>query len=452
MVFAKIETMRLKLPTSVFIFYIFLFLIFSHSLAAYAIKGLPIQWMAQAGFVSLFGWLLFRNKVYLFPGAFIFLLFFLWALMVTFVNYVVHDHSRLMPGGATTPYGVFISLRFLGMAFFVSAAGISYWLLIHGYRDRLLTAVTNIAVIVSLIAIYVYFAQIFGLPELPRTRIGTGGSEASTTFTYAFHRALGTFREPSHLAQWLVTPLFFSYMGSPRWINWKSVIIATAILMTGSLTGILGALVGLTMAVMITSSFHFKSFLVVGRVAVPFLGAFVGFSIFAVSYTNVDFNLISVIWDRIEPILFDQGVFSTNRSYVYEYAFSRTFPLFGDGIGNANLLLGKFTGVQVNVSFLNLFVNYLFASGLIGLVLIGFFFLNPIYLHLFRSHYMEHDRIFLVGAYMAWILMFIMHQEEFSLFFGVLYGVLTYQLRASDERRRVSVSSATNSPQLGAVG
>ena len=85
---------------------------------------------------------------------------------------------------------------------------------------------TAVGVLCAAMALYIYVAQLSGLPEPPRTRMGTGGDQQATTFTYAFHRAMGTFQEPGDLASWLVLPLFLSFLARGRYKNLGSIAIA----------------------------------------------------------------------------------------------------------------------------------------------------------------------------------------------------------------------------------
>ena len=140
----------------------------------------------------------------------IFWLFFLWAMLVTAASTVSHDYASFMPLGATTPYPVFILLRFFTLLSFVASVYVALWLLQQGCREHVIKAVVTIGCFISVAALYIYAAQIYGLPELPRNRLGTAGGLQAIRFTYDFHRAIGTFREPSLLAAWLIVPLFLA--------------------------------------------------------------------------------------------------------------------------------------------------------------------------------------------------------------------------------------------------
>lgn len=87
----------------------------------------------------------------------------------------------------------------------------------------------KLLLILSVFAIYSYFAQIFDFPEFIRTRSNTGllGSSSQTTFwKNEPHRMLGTFREPVLLASTLL-PLYLLYIFSVSKLHKTTVILAS---------------------------------------------------------------------------------------------------------------------------------------------------------------------------------------------------------------------------------
>ncbi len=411
------------------VYFLFISLLFCHALAAYSVAGIPLQWGAQLGVVFLCFYVFVRDKIFLFPGFNPFILLFTWAVLVTLGNNIVFDYGAILGGLATTKYEVYIFLRFLGLIFFLSSILLTYWLCVNGHQEKLIKGIVNVAFFISLFSIYVYIAQVLGLPEPPRTRAGTGGGEAATSFTYAFHRAMGTFREPSHLAEWLVVPFFLSYTLNKSMFNLKGLIMGGVLLLTGSLTGVISILGGLFMSIVFNLNFDTKAVKALSKIVVPVVGAFLIFSAVSIITKSDSKGIITVLWERVEPIIYDKGVHSTNRSYVYEYFEKEDTPLVGDGLGNANIKFSKFMGIEATVSFLNLFLNISFSLGVIGLLLALAFILYPIILYILSRNHLEGTKpLFLFSAYMAWILIFVMHSEEFSLFFGVIYALVTYYL------------------------
>jgi len=203
------------------------------------------------------------------------------------------------------------------------------------------------------------------------------------------------------------------------------------LLLTGSLTGIISIVCGLAFSFFVNMDFNTKQIKALTKILVPVMGAFMVFSLVTVANKGGDGKgIVDVIWERVEPIIYDKGVHSTNRSYVYDYFEQQDVPLVGDGLGNSNIKFSKFMGIEATVSFLNLFLNMSFSLGLIGLLLTLAFILYPIVLFVLSRNYLQGMKpIFLMSAYVAWIFIFLMHSEEFSLFFGVIYAFLVYELK-----------------------
>ncbi|MCB0362452.1 MAG: hypothetical protein KDD35_07010, partial [Bdellovibrionales bacterium] len=230
---------------------IFLFLLFLQACAAYSIGPIPLQWVGQSGIVVLFFSIFLGRRIRIFPGFYMLVIFLMWTLGVTLANMLSADYSVLVPPLATTPYLVYVSLRFFTLLSFISTVGVTYWLMEANQGEKFIRQCAYLGVIVALYGLYVYLAQVKGWPEIPRTRVGTTGKEQITVFTYAFHRAMGSFREPSHLAEWLILPLFFS-MSLKSWKGvFLSLVIGSVLLLTGSLTGIVSSLFGFSMAALL---------------------------------------------------------------------------------------------------------------------------------------------------------------------------------------------------------
>lgn len=409
-------------------------LMFGNALDAYNLGPIPVQWLAQLGTIAAVLFLGCTHKLYIVPGSQVLLWFLLWALLVTTFNSAINDYKSLMPPLATTPYPVFISLRFLTILSFISTLCLVYWLLVKGYRDSVIKWTVIIGTIVSVVAIYIYIAQIYGLPELPRNRISTDGVTAGegqpVVFTYAFHRALGTFREPSHLAEWLVVPFFLSLIYRQSVLhNIHTILIGTAILLTGSLTGILGSALGFVGAIFIFNPFKLNNLKTLLRFAVIVLLALVIFNSIVVSYGTGEINLFQVIGDRLAPIFFEGGMKESNRSYIYEYVANTSIPLFGSGLGNANILLSQYLGVEVVASFLSLYFNIVFSSGVLGLALLFLFFFRPVIKILVIKKLRQSKKILLIlAAYLAWLIMLAVHAEELPMMFAVACALLAHEI------------------------
>ena len=164
------------------------------------------------------------------------------------------------------------------------------------------------------------------------------------------------------MAEWLVVPFFLSYTLNKSFLNMKGLLMGGVLLLTGSLTGVISIIGGLFMSIVFNLNFDTKAIKALSRVVVPVLGAFLIFSAVSLVTNNKSKGVITVLWERVEPIIYDKGVHSTNRSYVYQYFEQENTPLVGDGLGNANIKFSKFMGIEATVSFLNLFLNISFLS------------------------------------------------------------------------------------------
>ena len=411
-----------------------------HSLAAYAIGPIPFPWLAQILAMYLFLWIGFKSGLRIAPGMVLFVFFFVYALVITSYQSIIGDYFRFMPPKATTPYLMYVALRFMTMASFGALVFAAFWFLVRGWKPQVVRLLTVLCFVFSLAAIYIYLAQIYGLPEPPRTRMGTGGGEQSVKFTYAFHRALGTFREPSHLAEWLVLPLFMSFASGGMLAYLARGLGVIALFLTGSLTGI-GAILG-GMAGGFLFMMPFMSMAVVKSVFRMVLIGAIGLSAFSLvvsSKGSKGADLIDVLVKRVEPLK-EKGVGQSNRNYVYAYLASKDIPWFGEGLGNSNLKFTQATGLNATASFLNLFVNIELSLGYIGLALFIVFLVTPFFILFANRFYkFDADHYLILASFFGWLFVFFAHSEELSLHFAVNYSLLIHAFM----QKRTPTSEAT---------
>jgi hypothetical protein len=399
------------------------------ALGAYNLGPVPVQWMAQLLVIGV-AVLLGLRHLYAVPGSGLFAVLVTWALVVTIANAAIGDFGMRMPPAATTSYPLFIVLRFMALFAFIAVVFITYWLLREGHRDRVVRILVIGGSMVAAAAIYIYVAQLYGWWEPLRSRLGTSGGEQPTVFTYAFHRALGTFREPSHLAEWLAVPLFLSFAHPGRTRYLHVMLIGTALLLTGSLTGILGVVAGLTGAIVLTNPFRAGGAKLLLQVAGALALALAVFSRVAVSYVGEGAQLLEVIEERLAPVLMGGGMGASNRDYVFEYMASRPIPLVGEGLGNANIVFSEALGSPVVASFVSLYNNYLMSLGVVGVLLLAVFLLRPVVGALRIPPARRDVRLRLVLAgYLTWLLMFAVHSEEPAFMFGVVFALLAFEAR-----------------------
>ncbi len=308
------------------------------------------------------------------------------------------------------------------MAFLAFIAAIA---LLHALSDRhqeIVDFLVNYGTLMAVVALYCYVAQISGLPDIPRTRLGTDGRPVTqVVFTYAFHRALGTFREPVELASWLILPFFLSIYR----FNWRTVVMGSAILLSGSMSGFVaiaaGSAIGfgfiaLRRARRKTWLIRLPAYLAVG------LGlATIPFMLLAVS-NNGEFSLLGVVLDRLLPLLAG-GIEESNRGYVYQYVGAIGVPLLGSGFGNANLLYTSWLNYDVVVGLLSLYLNVLLSLGPIGLAALIAFLARPLLTPLGPS---VSARVAWVafGAYFAFLVAFTVTLAEFPMMFAICYGLV----------------------------
>lgn len=408
-------------------------LLIVNALGAYSIINIPFEWLSQAGFVAVIIFLLIDRNLYIVPGSKILFSLFFWAIIVTSVNIFFKDYISLMPTLSTTSYPLFVCLRFIKLLSFIAAIYLTYWILAKGERHSVIKWTVIIGTVVSIIAIYYYFVWVYGLPAPIPNRLSTGGNLPTKfgIYTYAFHRATGTFREPSHLAQWLIVPFFLSFIYCEKKFNAYAIIMGATILLTGSMTGIIGGIIGFVAAVIITNVFKLNNLKMLIRVIVLTLIVLIIFNVLVISYTAEKINIFKIINNRLSPILFKGGMVQSNRGYVYKY-ISNNPPslLFGSGLGNSNILFSQYLNNDLICSFLSLYFNYLYSIGVLGIILLCIFLFNPV-IKVMLSKKIRQDSqiIFIVAPYISYLAMFAVHSEEFTIMFAIIYALMIYEIR-----------------------
>lgn len=397
------------------------------ALGAYALGPFPAQWLTQFFLLGVVALLMLDRGVPATPGLGVFAGYVGWAAVVTFARLMLFPYGAWMPPLASAPYPVYLTLRFLALLTFAAAVSLVYWLLRQGHREALMRCMVRTGTVCAAAAIYIYFAQVNGWWEPGRTRLGTAGGEQAISFAYAFHRAMGTFREPSHLAEWLVLPLFLSFVwrGRGRWVH--TGVMSVAMLLTGSLTGILGIVAGLAGALLLSNPFRPGALKLAVRLGVAVALAMALFGSLAVGRGENPADLVEVITDRVVPIL-EGGMGASNRSSTFEYMAERPLPFVGEGVGNANIRLANTLGSDISVSFLSLYFNVLSSTGVVGLAMLLAMLALPVAgLARQRRYRKDPELVPLMAAYLGWLVMFTVHSEEMPLVFGVLYGIMAWE-------------------------
>ena len=421
------NVLRVRLECGIAFIFVTLFL--GTGLAAYNIASVPIQWLAQAGFIALAAALILGLKrVRIVPGGYILIMFMGWALVVNGFN--IGRFAAEMPALAPLPYELFIIVRYINLLSFTAVLYLTFWLLTQGYSKSLTNWIVLIGVLVSLAALYLYFANIYGLPEPSRSRLGTGGGEQATTFSYGYffyNRALGTFREPSHLAEWLLLPLFFSLTRPGKAAIVSTFLIGSTLLLTVSLGGIMSFVIGVVAAILINNPLRIKNLKRLIGITVALSILAVGLQLVSIGIGGEVLNIYSIISFRILELL-EGGVAASNIGFVYEFLAENPFPLLGYGLGNANIFFSNNTGNDSVVSYLSLYINVLSSTGIVGFGLLLLFLLRPIIRAVAKKGRFEFGQspVFLM-TYLAYLIFFGVHTEELSVPFAVSAAYLTYQ-------------------------
>lgn len=400
------------------------------TLQAHALRGIPLPWIVQCVTIGFAALLLLEARFVRVPGLGALALLVAWGTVVTLANAVGGDYAPLMPFQATTPYPVFIALRLVSLTGVAAQIYLVFWLLSRGCLPAVIKRTMAIAVAVAGLALYVYVAQLYGLPLPAKTRLGTDGAHQVTThYTYAFHRAIGTFQEPGDLASWLVLPFFLSFFGRGRVLSVRAGLIGSALFLTGSLAAIVGAMAGLVVAIGLVWPFRHVSLTRVAQASLAIGIAAVVFNLVAVANEGGSTNLLSVLADRLQPILND-GIETSNRDYIYEYVTNTPFPLVGVGFGNSNLLLTFAFRSMVTVSFLSVYFAVLYSTGYVGLALLVMFLLVPLkgVLNCRMTQNLAHPAglVALTAVFVAYVLMMGFRAEELPMSFGTIYGMLVF--------------------------
>ena len=167
---------------------ILIFILFLISLDAYSFFNIPLQWVGLA-FLSLF---LLINLKFIETRYNTILYLFVALLFLPILFEIISDNSLLR--------NLSYQLRIFNFVTFLIAFYASFSLFRNINNDTFINYLEKLLVFVSLIAIYIFFSQIFDLYEPLRNRSNTsyrGSISVQTTFwPYEPHRAMSTFREP----------------------------------------------------------------------------------------------------------------------------------------------------------------------------------------------------------------------------------------------------------------
>ena len=399
------------------------------ALDAYSIFSIPISWLGQLISVFCAAWVFLNSGALHVPGLKWWMLFLCWGSTITIVRCFVADFHHRMPPLATTGYESFLCLRFVHLTSFGAQIYLCYWLLAHGKLYPVIRHTTIVGSLAAAFAMYVYLAHRYGLSEPPRSRLGTSGDAQAVSFTFAFHRALGSFREPGAMASWITIPFCLSFLMQRRIVNAHSVLMGSALLLSGSLSALGGGLLGIITGFVIVQPSGARGLRNWAKVAFVPAASVAVFTCVAIANDFGTTNLFKVMMDRVHPIL-DDGFNGTNRGYLQEYYRAVPVTVTGVGFGHANILLAEFFGSPLMGSFLSLYRNVLYSTGWVGLILLAIFFVIPLWrVWIMRTRCEINDRFdlfLLCTGYATWLFMFGSRSEEPPMAFAICYAFLAF--------------------------
>jgi hypothetical protein len=443
-------------PITRLVFQSFVFLYFLSGLAAYKFGPIPFSWLAQFGFIALaVGVIFYTDRIRPLPGAVLLALFLVWAFIVTAVH--IDDFSGAMPKLATLPYWAFIVFRYLGIISFISALYVTNWLVSEGMGRELLRWIVLCAVVICVFSLYLYLAHMFNLPEPSRNRAGTAGAEQATKFSgegFFYNRAVGTFREPGHLAEWLILPFFLSFAFRERWDKIRTYVITGTIALTVSMMALFCIVSAGLGGLILTRPFSKRTIKIVG--AAVFVGGVIFMLLSSIQVGTMGEETVTIgtiVQSRVGSILFG-GIGASNRNYVYQFMADNPFPALGMGIGNGNLLFAHVLGNDTIVAFLSLYLFTLYGAGYPGMILLGAFLLRPIVQYVWSFKRTIPVVPVILMAYIGYLVASFVASEELSTWFGISTGLFACEashLWYVRKKFRVAQRQSSGSTLLGAV-
>lgn len=398
---------------------------FMTGISAYSAGPIPVPWLAQAGMIALaVGVVLYLGKIRPVPGAWLLLMLIAWAVLSTAMN--GGEYAMSMPIKATLPYWAYVAIRYVNVFSFLAAVYLTYWLCTEGEGSRLLKWIVLSALIICAISLYIYLAHIYGWPEPPRNRGGTGGAGQATSFSsgsFAYPRATGTFREPSGLADWMILPFFLAFRFAGRRRKLYAGLILFTILLTVSMTGVFSVVVGSLLALLITKPLSKRTYKIVGIAVLILAVILLALSRITVGLFGSEKTNLAIILAGRAITTVTGGVKGSNRGYVYDFAAEHPPTFVGIGMGNANILAAEATSNESVVSLLSLYLFTLYSTGVPGLIMLLSFLVRPIIRYVREIRRVDAWPVVLM-AYVAYLVSGAVGSEELTPYFGVAAGLL----------------------------
>ena len=384
-------------------------------LDAYSVNNIPIYWIGAVFFLAIFALLFasgFRasvNKIISIRN---------WTIYVIFVTLVQSLFNDLvLPKYASTTYFQYISLRLIKiLLFLIILYTLNYLLSTYSFETVLKYFLIS-SLIISSLSLISYFSYIFGYPDFPRTRSGSGGWTQPIARACNILRKYGTFREPSFLAIWTVPFLpYFFYIGKKNKIwYFLSLIPILSVVLSRSLTGFVALLVSSALVLIVSFIIYRKIEINIALLMTIFI--FVVFISNSLSYQfppDLDLcesknnDCVCEAEDRLDELKSSQNLSEAtfgrfneltslgldafeNTAFLIDFIQDNGFSVFGNGFGYSNIIYSYaadeaskksvderivYRNPGQVVSFNNLYANVLLSSGLLGLLWFLYIIIN----------------------------------------------------------------------------
>jgi len=387
-----------------------IFSLFLQGCAAFTFFGVPLPWIGKVVGCFLLVKEMLRLRMYFPSPVKVVLIYALFSVLVTIATW----GEGMEVSGMSQSYPVFIFLRYLDLIAFIGVFIATYRVCMQQGEEELLSAIIMISVILSIYALYAYAAHYFGLPVIPRNRASTGGGDNNAlVYSYDFFRAAGSFQEPSHLAQWLVSPLLMVFFKFQKVKKSLKLCLLMAFLFTGSLLGIVSLGIAFLVYFYFSGVKSFKLWLYV------ILGG--GSLAWVLRFFDVD--VFGVAARRVENII-EGGMVESSRGDIYEFVYDNPPPFFGHGLGNSNLYFSNETGSDLVRTYANIFFDSWMSLGWGGVFLLLAFF-GALFYRGCKAEYCEKPIWLAVTA--GWLALYVGHVSHFDIYSALWFGIITYK-------------------------
>ena len=446
------------------ILFIFIFGIFLEGLDAFSFLSIPLPWIGIVLVISLYVINYFFGYDYEFDKLASLRIWIFYLFLVTAIRAISFDQS--LPEYATTTFNQYISLRFLKLLSFLVAIWAIHLINEYKSKEKIIEFIVFAGLCISLLSLYSYFSYIFEIPDFNRTRSGSGGWTQPIKKACSILRNYGTFREPSFLAVWLAPTivLIFSLARKRKYWYLISIIPVLSLVLTRSLTGVVGLVV---LLLFVSIIWILKNKTINVHLLIP---------VIIILMTSVLANNLSYKFPPLDPsmcppntpdkcncsiyddeedeaknseevtgsiytragLIASGGIESfSNLAYINEYIKINGIKIFGEGIGIANInysfeyedLSNRvierrvwFSNPGQIVAFNNLYANLLFSSGLVGLIWFLVILLKIMYDLIKRFSTLD---TYLLTYLLLILFMNFFQGEEVSITLGIAVGLIT---------------------------